>query len=287
MKIASFIAKNRTTFGVVVGDRVYDLALHLGDTYGSLRDYLNAHGADLTRLEELIRGAEADYFVDDVQFLPVITNPDKIVCVGLNYHAHRTEGNHATTANPALFLRVNDSQTGHEQPLLCPAESDSFDYEGEIALIIGKGGRRIPESEALSHIAGISCYNDGSVRDWQAETAQWTAGKNFPDTGSLGPWMVTCDELSPASRLEVTTRLNGKVMQQSNTDLLIFPFAKLISFISTIMPLYPGDVLVTGTPGGVGFRLDPQVFMKDGDVIEIEVSDVGVLRNTVKKEKTK
>jgi len=284
MRLASYVTPTRASYGIVEGNRVYDLGARLGAACPDLRSALEAHGDQLAALAQRVRGADADYRVDDLVFLPVVPNPEKIVCVGLNYHAHRAEGNHKETKDPALFLRVPESQTGHERPLVCPAESDKFDYECEIAIVIGRGGRRIPESEALSHIAGLSCYNDGSVRDWQTVTNQWTSGKNFPATGAFGPWMVTPDELSPAGEIGLRTRLNGVEMQSSHTGLLIFSFARLISFISTVMTLRPGDVIVTGTPGGVGFRRDPQVWMKPGDVVEVEVDGIGVLRNTVVKE---
>src|SRR5690606_14697947 len=172
----------------------------------------------------------------------------------------------------------------HGQPLLCPRESDSFDFEGEVALVIGKAGDRISEADALSHVAGLSCYNDGSVRDFQSATTQWTAGKNFRRTGAFGPWMVTTDELPADQAVDIVTRLNGEEVQRSNTDLLIFSYQRLISFVSAITPLSPGDVIVTGTPGGVGFKRTPPLFMKHGDVVEVEVGGIGVLRNTVIKE---
>jgi len=203
----------------------------------------------------------------------------------LNYVAHRAEGGHKTESPaPVIFLRVPESQVGHGQPMLCPRESSQFDYEAELAVVIGKAGRRIAEADAMGHIAGISCYNDGSVRDWQLQTAQWSPGKNFPATGAFGPWLVTPDELDPARSLRLSCRLNGQTMQDTTTDLMMFPIAQLISFISTWTTLEVGDVIVTGTPGGVGLRRDPQVWMKHGDVVEIELEGVGVLRNPIVKE---
>ncbi|MNL28170.1 Ureidoglycolate lyase [compost metagenome] len=216
--------------------------------------------------------------------LPVIPNPGKIICVGLNYAAHREEVKRAVTSEPTMFVRFADSQSGHGRALVCPRESAAFDYEGEIAVIIGKAGRRISQARALEHVAGLACYNDGSIRDWQAHGTQWTAGKNFPATGGFGPWMVTSDELQPDSLLSLTTRLNGVVMQHTTTDLMLFPIPKLIEYISTYTTLEPGDVILTGTPGGVGFRREPPVFMQDGDAVEVEVQGIGVLRNHVVKE---
>ena len=219
-----------------------------------------------------------------VELLPVIPDPSLIACIGHNYEAHRIETGREVVGNPSVFLRIPDSLQGADQPLLMPRESDRFDYEGELAIVIGKGGRRIPEAEAWDHVFGVSCFNDGSVRDYQRHTAQFIPGKNFPLTGSFGPALVTLDEL-PADRVvELTTRLNGEVMQNAKTDQLIFPIPRLIAYISTWATLRPGDVIVTGTPGGVGDKHNPQRFMKDGEVVEVEISSVGLLRNVVKKE---
>jgi len=213
--------------------------------------------------------------------LPVIPNPDKIVCVGLNYHDHVKETGRDLTEKPAIFLRLNDSQVAHGQNIVRPLESHRLDYEGEIAVIIGKGGRRIQEADAWSHIAGYSCYNDGSVRDWQNFTTQWIPGKNFFKTGGFGPWMVTADEIAPNQVMTLSTKLNGQEMQRTTTDMMIHSIPRQLAFISTVIPLKAGDVIVTGTPGGVGNKRTPQVFMKPGDVIEIEVDAIGVLRNGI------
>ena len=186
------------------------------------------------------------------------------------------------TEKPALFLRVSASQVGHGQDIMRPPESARLDYEGEIAVVIGTAGRRIAEADAWGHIAGYACYNDGSVRDWQNFTTQWTAGKNFWRTGGFGPWMVSADEIAPGQKLTLTTRLNGQELQRASTDMMIHSIPRQIAFISTFMPLEPGDVIVTGTPGGVGNKRTPQLFMKPGDVVEIEVDAVGVLRNTIR-----
>ena len=282
MKFVSYKVEGRASFGLVDGPDVYDLGRRLGRDCPDLRAAI-AQGA-LAQFASLPGSVAPDYAFEQLELLPVIPNPGKIVCVGVNYAAHRDEVNRPATPDPTLFLRVAESQCAHGQPLLCPIESDEFDFEGEVALVIGRDGDRISEADALSYIAGFSCYNDGSVRDWQAVTSQWTAGKNFRQTGAFGPWMVTTDELPADQPMRIATRLNGVEVQGSSTDLLIFGMARLISFISTITPLSAGDVIVTGTPGGVGFKRVPKLFMKDGDVVEVEVSGIGILRNTVRKE---
>lgn len=282
MKLTSYATAQGASYGLVDGERVYDLALRLGPAYPDLK-YAIAGGA-LGQIAARLGAGDADYFVRDLTFLPVLPNPGRIFCVGLNYQAHREETKRADTTDPVLFLRFAQSQTGHERPLVCPMESDAFDFEGEIAAVIGTGGRRIDEARALGHVAGLSCYNDGSVRDWQAATTQWTAGKNFPATGAFGPWMVTPDELPLDRDITLVTRLNGTEVQRTTTDLMTFPLAKLVSFISTFATLEPGDVILTGTPGGVGFKRTPPLFMTHGDVVEVEVEGIGVLRNPVVKE---
>ena len=192
------------------------------------------------------------------------------MCVGLNYQDHVKETKRDNTENPALFVRFAESQVGHNQPIILPPESTHLDYECEIAVIIGKAGRRISEKDSWSHIAGYAPYNDGSVRDWQRHTIQWSAGKNFSKTGGFGPWMVTRDEIADDAELSIETRLNGTVMQHSTTKHMIFSIPVLIKYISTFISLQPGDVIVTGTPGGVGARREPPVWMKAGDKVEIE-----------------
>ena len=282
MKLMSYVTQTGASYGIVEGDRVFDLKLRLGPTCPDLRSAL-ANNA-LEGIAGRLGGGQADYHLSELTFLPVIPNATRIFCVGLNYKAHREETNRADTTDPVLFLRVAESQTGHERPLLCPRESDAFDFEGEIAAVIGKGGRRIAEDRALEHVAGLSCYNDGSVRDWQQATTQWTSGKNFPATGAFGPWLVTPDELPLDKTVSLVTRLNGEEVQRTTTDLMTFPLAKLVSFISTFTTLEPGDVIVTGTPGGVGFKRTPPLFMKYGDIVEVEVDGIGTLRNPVVKE---
>ncbi|HTO50795.1 MAG TPA: fumarylacetoacetate hydrolase family protein [Burkholderiales bacterium] len=279
MKLASYSLDGRPSYGVVEGNGVVDLGRRIGAKHPDLRALITANALD--EAKRAAAGAKPDASLDAITFLPVIPNPDKIVCVGLNYEEHRVETNRDKTENPALFLRVPGSQLGHRQPLLRPRESKMLDYEGEIAVIIGAGGRRIPESDAWRHIAGYACYNDGSVRDWQRHTVQWTAGKNFARTGPFGPWMVTADEIPPGTVLTLVTRLNGTEMQRATTEMMIFKIPRLIHYISTFTELVPGDVIVTGTPGGVGSRRTPPVWMNPGDKVEIEVDKIGVLVNPI------
>jgi 2-keto-4-pentenoate hydratase/2-oxohepta-3-ene-1,7-dioic acid hydratase in catechol pathway len=277
MKLASYRLQNKNSYGAVVDGGVVDLAKRL--KYPDLHSLIAA-GA-LGEAATAAKGAKPDARLDEITFLPVLANPGKIICVGLNYKAHREETGRKETDNPALFVRFPDSQTAHLQPLVKPTASDMLDYEGELAVIIGKAGRHVPEDKALDIVAGYSCYNDGSVRDWQNHTIQWTAGKNFPKTGAFGPWMVTSDEIPDPSQLTLTTRLNGNVMQNSGTDLLIWSIPTLIQYITTFTKLRPGDVISTGTPGGVGFKRNPQVFMKPGDTVEVEISGIGILKNPI------
>ena len=279
MKLLSFHVNGKDRFGIAKEEGIVDLTdkLNVGDLRGLLEAGL---------LEEAKKYADADidYKFDEVRFLPVIPNPDKIICAGVNYDSHRIETNRERLDNPIIFFRVSSSQLGHNEPMLIPKESDKLDYEGEIAVVIGKKGRRIPEEKAYEYIAGYAAYNDGSVRDWQLHTGQWGPGKNFEKTGAFGPWLVTRDEIADGEVLTLETRLNGEVMQKSDTSYLIFSIPQLIRYVSTFTTLLPGDVIVTGTPGGVGLKRNPPLFMKDGDVVEVEVSKVGTLRNVVKKE---
>jgi 2-keto-4-pentenoate hydratase/2-oxohepta-3-ene-1,7-dioic acid hydratase in catechol pathway len=279
MKLATFKIGAKQTYGGVTSKGVVDLGSRLGAKFPDLKALLA--GSGIAEAQSALRGSGVDAKVADITFLPVLPNPGKIICIGHNYEEHRIETQREKTAFPTVFLRVAESLTGHERPLLCPRESKDFDYEGEIAIVIGKAGRRIQEADAWQHIAGYACFNEGSVRDWQKHTGQFTPGKNFAETGAFGPWMVTADELPPGTVLTLTTRLNGQVMQKASTDMLIFSFPRLIAYCSTFAPLAAGDVIVTGTPGGVGARRTPPVFMKAGDVVEVDVDRIGVLRNVV------
>jgi 2-keto-4-pentenoate hydratase/2-oxohepta-3-ene-1,7-dioic acid hydratase in catechol pathway len=281
MKLASYRTSKGAGYGAVTRDGIIDLTRKLGRKYPDLRALLA--GGALAKAEKIAKAAKKpDYAPGKVVFLPVIPNPGKIVCVGLNYEEHRVETGRDKTESPALFIRVPESQIGHNRPILMPKESTHLDFEGEIAVIIGKAGRRISPEKSWTHVAGYACYNDGSVRDWQRHTLQWTAGKNFSQTGGFGPWMTTRGEIRDGEELTLETRLNGQVMQHATTEMMIHRIPRLISYISAFTTLEPGDVIVTGTPGGVGARRDPPLWMKPGDKVEIEVSKVGVLVNTIK-----
>lgn len=279
MRVTSFRTGGRASYGVVVDGGIVDVGAGLGGTYETLRDVLE--GAALSELEKMAAGKAADRRIKDVTLLPPIPNPDKIILVGLNYALHVQETGRADSEYPALFTRFANTQVGHDQPLVKPRVSDSFDYEGELAVVIGKGGRHIPAKNAYDHIAGYACYNDGSVRDWQGHTHQFTPGKNFPATGGFGPWMVSRDEIPDPAKLTLITRLNGQQMQKAGVDQLIFDIPYLINYISTFTDLVPGDVISTGTPGGVGFKRNPPVFMKPGDTVEVEIDGIGTLVNPV------
>jgi 2-keto-4-pentenoate hydratase/2-oxohepta-3-ene-1,7-dioic acid hydratase in catechol pathway len=273
----SFEINDQPSFGVVVGDAVVDVGRR--HSHRTLKDLLGS--GDFGTVGREAARAKPDHALSEVRYLPVIPKPDKILCAGINYKAHQEETGREATAHPTLFTRFAASQVGHGQLMLRPIESERLDFEGEIALIIGRGGRRIKHEDALAHVAGFAPYNDGSVRDFQRHTTQFTPGKNFVATGGFGPWMMTPDEIGDLDEMEVITRLNGTVMQQAKARLLIFGFAELIAYSSTFTELVPGDVIVTGTPGGVGAARTPPVFMAAGDIIEVEVKPIGTLRNEI------
>jgi len=279
MKLISFNLNNEETFGAVNGDDVINLKPLFEGEANTLKEVLEKDL--LAKAEQLAANATATLKFADLELLPVIPEPGKIFCIGLNYDEHVKETNKEKTESPVIFLRVAESQVAHNDSIVLPPESVKLDYEGEIAIVIGKGGRRISEEDSWDHIAGYACYNDGSIRDWQTATSQWIPGKNFWKTGGFGPWMVTADEIEPNQKLTLVTRLNGEEMQRATTDMLIHSIPRQIAYISSFLPLNPGDVIVTGTPGGVGAKRNPPVFMKEGDVVEIEVDAVGILRNTI------
>ncbi|MEJ8814347.1 fumarylacetoacetate hydrolase family protein [Variovorax ureilyticus] len=282
MKLISFLLHGKPTFGAATDGKVLDLGPHFAGRAADLRALI---AADLLQeADSFAKSQAATLPLSDLELLPVIPNPGKIVCVGLNYGEHVRETGREVTEKPALFLRVADSQVAHGQDIVLPPESGRLDYEGEIAIVIGKGGRRISQADAWEHIAGYACYNDGSIRDWQTATTQWTAGKNFWRTGGFGPWMVTRDVIADDKVMTLVTRLNGQEMQRTTTDKMIHSIPAQIAHISAFTPLEPGDVIVTGTPGGVGAKRNPPVWMKAGDVVEIEVDAIGVLRNGVRAE---
>lgn len=284
MKLLSFIHQGRETWGAVIEPNgVVDLG-RLMPQHAGLVEYIAS--GDYLQARQHTAGRSADCSLDDITYLPVIPRPEKIVCAVRNYMDHHQEvlaaGMHRELSEqPPIFLRVWRSQVAHGQPIIRPKVSESLDWEGELAVIIGKGGRDIAEADAFNHVAGYACYNDGSIREWQFHAKQIASGKNFESTGGFGPWMVTADEIAPNQALKLVTRLNGEVVQSSHTGHMIFPTAKLISYASTIFTLVPGDVIVTGTPAGVGWSRKPPRFMKPGDVCEVEIEGIGTLRNPI------
>ena len=278
MKFASFKVNGATSWGLIDGNEVADLGAAVRDRFPDLKSAIAA-----STLAEVAKAAAkaARHPLSSITWLPVIPNPDKILCIGLNYENHRKETGREEVENPTVFGRFANSQTGHLANIVRPRVSPHLDYEGELALIIGKPGRYISRQDAWGHIAGYACYNEGSVRDYQRHTSQFTPGKNFPDTGAFGPWMVTPDEAGDLGPLRLQTRLNGEVMQDTTISQMIFDIPRQIEYCSAFTRLEPGDVIVTGTPGGVGSRRTPPVWMKSGDVVEVEIDRIGLLRNVV------
>lgn len=278
MKIVSFLVGDRKSWGLVTPGGIVDLGGRLGVTYPDVRALLAGDG--LARAAAFAH-AHPDFALDEVVHLPPIDRPEKIFCVGMNYPDKRVEFAETNPA-PTLFVRFPYSQTGHGRPVLKPAVTREFDYEGELAVIIGRAGFRIPAEAALDHVAGYSCYMDGSVRDWQH--SWFTAGKNWRQTGAFGPWLVTRDEIADPHALRIVTRLNGRSVQDDVTGHMIHRIPELIEYISTFSPLEPGDVIVTGSPGGVGKKRNPPLFLVDGDEIEVEIEGIGRLCNRVAQE---
>jgi 2-keto-4-pentenoate hydratase/2-oxohepta-3-ene-1,7-dioic acid hydratase in catechol pathway len=275
MKLLSFIAGGKEGFGAVRGDGV----ITLNDKIG-LPDLGAALAAGLMdAMREAAKSAKPDRTLAEIKFLPLIPHPPKILCAGVNYRSHAAEIGRELPKQPSMFIRFADTLVGHGGALVRPAVSDNFDFEGELALVIGKGGRHIKPEQALEHVAGYTCFVDGSVRDYQKFSV--TSGKNFPGTGPLGPWLVTADEIPDPSRLTLTTRLNGQQVQHATTDQLIYSIPQIIAFCSDFTPLSAGDVIATGTPEGVGHSRKPPLWMKPGDVLEVEISDIGILRTQV------
>ena len=278
MRLASFTVGGGATFGVITGDGVVDARRWLGGRFETLRAALAAPDG-IAALRPLSQ-RPPDHALSAVTWLPVIPHPGATWCIGINYRAHSEETGLAAQKNPSTFLRADRTLLGAGQPLRRPVVSDNFDYEGELAVIMGKAGRHIPAERALEHVAGYSIFNDASVRDFQLRDAV-TAGKNFDATGPFGPWMVTADEIPDPSRLTLSTRLNGKQVQHATTDTMIHGVPELIAYISQITRFEPGDVISTGTPAGVGLGRKPPLWMKAGDVVEVEISGIGVLRSPV------
>jgi 2-keto-4-pentenoate hydratase/2-oxohepta-3-ene-1,7-dioic acid hydratase in catechol pathway len=248
----------------------------------SLLEIIETAGA-MDRVAQLAQASNAVIQpLAGVNFIPLVDKPSKIICLGLNYADHAAEGGHARPEYPAFFMRGASSMVGHHAPMIRPKVSDKFDYEAELAFVVGKRARHLTEQNALDYLAGYSAFNDGSLRDYQRKSTQWTIGKNFDGTGAFGPWLVTPDELPRAADgLRIQSRLNGQIMQDANTKNFLWGIVETLVLITECMTLEPGDVVITGTPAGVGYARKPPVFMKQGDIIEIEIDGIGVLSNPV------
>jgi len=274
MKYVSFRRPSgEASFGRIDGDAVLDL----GGGAGAPADLKSALATGT--LGTLAVGRR--YALAEVVLLPVIPNPSKVLCVGHNYETHRQETGRAKADHPSIFTRFADTLLAHGQPIVRPRVSTSLDYEGELAIVIGRGGRAIAEGDAMTHVAGYACFNDASVRDWQWHTSQFTPGKNFPCTGGFGPWLVTPDEAGDLAAVHVTTRLNGQVVQDQPIGDMLFPIPRIVAYVSAFTALAPGDVIATGTPGGVGAKRTPPLWMKAGDKVEVDIGPVGLLVNRI------
>ncbi|QRY64989.1 fumarylacetoacetate hydrolase family protein (plasmid) [Ensifer sp. PDNC004] len=281
-RFVTFSLGDRRGYGLVSGNGLIDLSKRYGSTFPTLREVIEA-GA-LARFADDAVGMSPDLSLKDVRYEIPVPAPEKIICVGVNFPDRNEEYKDGQTApsNPSLFIRFPRSFTGHAQPLIRPPESPQFDYEGEIVIVIGKGGRRIPESSALDHIAALSLCNEGTIRDWVRHAKfNVTQGKNFDRTGSIGPWLVPFTDEAQLADIKLETRVNGEVRQQDRTSRMIFSFRKIISYVSTFTTLVPGDVIVTGTPTGAGARFDPPIWLKPGDIVEVEAEGIGTLINPI------
>jgi 2-keto-4-pentenoate hydratase/2-oxohepta-3-ene-1,7-dioic acid hydratase in catechol pathway len=281
MKLASYIANGKPAFGVVTGDGAVTMSERLGGRYATLREAIA--GGAIDEMRRAAEGAKPDQKLAGLRFLPAIPNPEKILCVGINYKSHAAEHGTEAPKLPNIFTRFVNTLVAHEGEMIRPKVSTSFDFEGELALVIGKGGRHIKAANALDHVAGYTCFCDATVRDFTKYSL--VASKNFYGSGPLGPWIVTADEIPDPTKLTLTTRLNGQEMQKSGTDMLIHSIPAIIEFCSMFTPLSPGDIIATGTPDGIGAKRTPPVWMKAGDVLEVEISSIGTLRNTIADEK--
>jgi 2-keto-4-pentenoate hydratase/2-oxohepta-3-ene-1,7-dioic acid hydratase in catechol pathway len=281
MKLASFQAGDRESFGLVTPAGIIDLSERLG--IPSLKECLAAGALERARAFE---GHPADHLLEKVRFLPLIPNPDHVWCLAINYQDHIDEIQaigiqRDVPKEPAVFMRYADTLVGHDRPLVKPRVSNDFDYEAELAVVIGKAGRHIPEDAAMDHVAGYTAFNDASVRDWQFHTRQIAPGKNFHASASVGPWLVERNKIADPNNLKIALRLNGETLQQSNTRHMIHKIPRFIAYVSSILELRAGDILATGTPSGVGFSRKPPIFLKAGDSCEVEIEGIGVLRNPV------
>ncbi|WP_053187557.1 fumarylacetoacetate hydrolase family protein [Pseudomonas thivervalensis] len=278
MKLISFEHNGSIGFGAVVGASVFDLTGKVGGAR-TLRELLAGDG--LAEAGRLVQAGDTDFAVADCTLLPVIPDAGKIICLGLNFKAHAEEVGKPVPLQPVIFHRHAQTLNAHGHPLLRPLVSEQFDYEGELAVVIGKGGGHISEDRAMEHVAGYACFNEASVRDWQKHSHLYGMGKNFRSSGAFGPWLVTSDEIADPAALHVRTRVNGEQVQSFSLSDMIFTIAQLIAYVSRAIDWLPGDVLVTGTAAGVGLFRNPPYFLRDGDVVEIDIPGVGTLINPV------
>lgn len=279
MRISSYITKDGTSsYGIEKDGKLHDVGAEMRSKHPDLRSVIAANAT--AEIETAAKDGQV-LEASEVTLTSPVANPDKIICIGLNYMSHIKETGREKPAYPSIFTRYPSSVIGHDQPLVRPKASTWFDFEGELAVVIGKPGRNISEADAMQHVAGYSCFNDGSIRDYQRHTSQFWAGKNFDDSGSMGPWMVTADELTDPAAQTMETRLNGEVVQSTSISDLAFNIAEQIAYLSIVTKLLPGDIIATGTPSGVGLFREPKLFMKDGDKIEVEISGIGILSNGI------
>ena len=280
MKLISYRDSKGESYGVATNGGVVNVGRTLN--YPDLRALLDAEA--LQEVRDYVDGRATECVLDDITLLPPVQNPEKIIMVGLNYATHVAEGGRDTPQYPMLFPRYANTQVGHGQAMIRPKASEKLDFEGELAFVVGKAGRHVAKENAYDYVAGYACYNDGSIRDWQRHTGQFMPGKNFIGTGAFGPWLVTTDEIPDPEVMSLVTRLNGEEMQRATIDDLIFGVPDLMAYITTFTELVPGDVVVTGTTGGVGAYRTPPVWMKEGDTVEVVISGIGILRNPITNE---
>ncbi len=284
-RFATFAADGKSRYGLVVNQGIVDLSSRYGDTWATMREVVIDNA--FARLRDKAGGFAPDFFFEQVAYEIPVPTAEKIICVGVNFPDRNEEykDGQPGPSNPSLFPRFARSFTGHLQPLIRPPESPQLDYEGEIVIVIGKAGRRISEADALSHVAALSLCNEGTIRDWVRHAKfNVTQGKNFDRSGSIGPWLVPFTNEDQIGDIKLETRVNGEVRQSDRTSRMIFSFRKIISYISTFTTLVPGDVIVTGTPTGAGARFDPPIWLKPGDVVEVEADGIGILSNTIEDE---
>ena len=278
MKIASFEIDGRRTYGVVDGDVIVEASIGFREQYPDLRAVLAADA--LAELAVDANGESID--VASIDYMPTIPNPDKVICVGVNYRPHLEEMGHTPPDHPVIFVRFAGSQAGHGQPIVSSRATERYDFEGELGVVIGRPARYVNRDAAFDYIAGYTCFMDGTARDWQKHTTQFTPGKNFHRSGAMGPNLVSRDEVPDVTNLALQTRINGVVMQEGRLNELIFDIPYLIEYLSTFTELLPGDVIATGTPGGVGAARTPPVWLADGDEVAVDISGIGVLVNQVR-----